>query len=210
MNHINIGSDITHLLSSGPKINTSVKLELKYTQFPLKTFKSVVSKKQPYWFRFHCIKCCLSYHWGVVICSAVQPSSTHWGLVTTYELGHHWFSCLVPSHYLNKCWLIVNWTTDNRFQWNFNHNVTIFWQENWLQNTFCQITAILSFHPLVKRPSSTCFIGEFGETLMMTSSNGNIFRVIGPLCGEFTGPRWIPHTKASDAELWCLLWSAPE
>ena len=23
-------------------------------------------------------------------------------------------------------------------------------------------------------------------------------------------PRWIPHTKASYAELWCLLWSAPE
>ena len=38
----------------------------------------------------------------------------------------------------------------------------------------------------------------------MTSPNGNIFRVIGPLCGEFTGPRWIPHTKASDAELWCF------
>ena len=31
-----------------------------------------------------------------------------------------------------------------------------------------------------------------------------------PLCGEFTGHRWIPHTKASDAELWCFLWSAPE
>ena len=45
---------------------------------------------------------------------------------------------------------------------------------------------------------------------MMTSSNGYIFRVTGHLCGEFTGPRWIPHTKASDAELWCLLWSAPE
>ena len=45
---------------------------------------------------------------------------------------------------------------------------------------------------------------------MMTSSNGNIFRVTGHLCGEFTGPRWIPHTKASDAELWCLLWSASE
>ena len=25
---------------------------------------------------------------------------------------------------------------------------------------------------------------------MMTSSNGNIFRVTGPLCGEFTGHRW--------------------
>ena len=31
---------------------------------------------------------------------------------------------------------------------------------------------------------------------MMTSSNGNIFRVTGPLCGEFTGHRWIPRTKA--------------
>ena len=45
---------------------------------------------------------------------------------------------------------------------------------------------------------------------MMTSSNGNIFRVTGHLCGEFTGFRWIPHTKASDAGLWCFLWSASE
>ena len=45
---------------------------------------------------------------------------------------------------------------------------------------------------------------------MMTSPNGNIFRVTGHLCGEFTGPRWIPHTKASNAELWCFLWSASE
>ena len=35
--------------------------------------------------------------------------------------------------------------------------------------------------------------------LMMTSSNANIFRVTDPLCGEFTGHRWIPLTKASDA-----------
>ena len=43
----------------------------------------------------------------------------------------------------------------------------------------------------------------------MTSSNGDIFRATGPLCGEITGPRWIPRTKASDAELWCFLWSVP-
>ena len=30
---------------------------------------------------------------------------------------------------------------------------------------------------------------------MMTSSNGNIFRVTGHLCGEFTGPRWIPTQR---------------
>ena len=28
---------------------------------------------------------------------------------------------------------------------------------------------------------------------MMTSSNGTIFRVTGPLCGEFTGPGEFPH-----------------
>ena len=39
---------------------------------------------------------------------------------------------------------------------------------------------------------------------MVTSSNGKIFRVTGLMCGKFTGHRWIPHTKASDAELWCF------
>ena len=29
----------------------------------------------------------------------------------------------------------------------------------------------------------------------------------GPLCGEFTGQRWLPLSKVSDAELWCFLWS---
>ena len=31
-----------------------------------------------------------------------------------------------------------------------------------------------------------------------------------PFVREIHRSRWIPHTKASDAELWCLLWSAPE
>ena len=45
---------------------------------------------------------------------------------------------------------------------------------------------------------------------MMTSTNGNIFRVTGPSGGELTGHRWIPLTKASDAELWYFLWTVPE
>ena len=45
---------------------------------------------------------------------------------------------------------------------------------------------------------------------MMTSSNGKFFRITGPLCGEFTGQRGIPLTKASDAGLWCFLGSVPE
>ena len=35
---------------------------------------------------------------------------------------------------------------------------------------------------------------------MMTSSNGNIFRVTGPLCGEFSGefPAQRPVTRSFD------------
>ena len=44
----------------------------------------------------------------------------------------------------------------------------------------------------------------------MTSSNGNIFRVTGPLLREFTVHRSISPTKDGDAGLWCFLWYAPE
>ena len=58
----------------------------------------------------------------------------------------------------------------------------------------------------------TLFCMAFMDTLhhMMTSSNRNISHVTGHLCGEFTGRQWIPRTKASDAELWCFLWSVPD
>ena len=45
---------------------------------------------------------------------------------------------------------------------------------------------------------------------IMTSSNGNIFRVTGPLCGEFTGHWWIPLTKAGGTELLRSLWPVRE
>ena len=38
---------------------------------------------------------------------------------------------------------------------------------------------------------------------MMTSSNGNIFGVTGPLYEEFTGQRWIPRTWALNFSLIC-------
>ena len=56
------------------------------------------------------------------------------------------------------------------------------------------------------------FVAVPGELLcdMVMSSNGNIFRVTDPLWGESTGDRWIPLTKASEAELRCFLLSVPE
>ena len=76
-------------------------------------------------------------------------------------------------------------------------------------------TAVLGFIILLTvligfKESLTHIFQGFFSQVMMTSSNGNIFHVTGPLCGEFTGDRWLPHTKASDVELWCFLWSVPE
>ena len=52
------------------------------------------------------------------------------------------------------------------------------------------------FSPPRRRECDLCAVSETTLTIwentaheyMMTSSNGNIFRVTGPLCGEFTGP----------------------
>ena len=44
-----------------------------------------------------------------------------------------------------------------------------------------------------------CWFPEIGPVMipyiMMTSPNGNSFRVTGHLCGEFTGLRWIPAQR---------------
>ena len=126
---------------------------------------------------------------GCVLCQIKEP---RWVSLTNYVLGI----------FLKK----VN-----------NHFATIFQFTQWCQNgRFCvwerlfenccivfQIWVIfVPKHPINTRPALV--------QIMMTSSNGTIFRVTGPLCCQFTGHRWIPHTKASDAELWCELWSAPE
>ena len=80
-----------------------------------------------------------------------------------------------------------------------------FWEHNhWYIHLLTFLNAEMT-HVLENRTGQDPWL-----LIMMTSSNGNIFRDTGPLCEEFTGHRWIPRTEASDAELWCFLWSAPE
>ena len=52
--------------------------------------------------------------------NSLQPSD-----LCDSTLGLHWFwswlvAYSVPSHYLNQCWPIVNWTLGNKFQWNLH------------------------------------------------------------------------------------------
>ena len=77
-----------------------------------------------------------------------------------------------------------------------SYNVTVMLSFSYVNE--CLVSVVL------KAAADTVYVYH-----MMTSSNGNIFRVTGHLCGEFTGPRWIPRTKASDTELWffSLIWA---
>ena len=53
----------------------------------------------------------------------------------------------------------------------------------------------------VQKLRIVCF--DWRTNVMMTSSNGNFPRY-WPFAGGTTGHRWIPLTKANDAELWCF------
>ena len=63
--------------------------------------------------------------------------------------NHHWFRLWLvalpaPSHYLNQCWDIVNWTLGNKLQWNLNRNLNIFIEENTFEKVVCEILFISS------------------------------------------------------------------
>ena len=58
---------------------------------------------------------------------------------------------------------------------------------------YCQIFKLVEFNAYVVSIVRRNHINPTGYSqFMMTSSNGNIFRVTGPLCGEFTGPGEFP------------------
>ena len=77
---------------------------------------------------------------------------THFPLVThiwVSESGQHWFrqwlvAYSAPSHYLNQCWFIVNWTFTNKLYWCFNQNTKLYIHKNASQNIVCEKAAILS------------------------------------------------------------------
>ena len=81
---------------------------------------------------------------------------THWGqLICISKLNHLCFkqwlvACSVPRYYLNQCWIIFNWTYQNKLQWNLGWS-TITVCENVLENAVCKMRAILSQPQCVKQ-----------------------------------------------------------
>ena len=117
-----------------------------------------------------------------------------------------------PSQFAHFCFILtflilITWLSAFAYFCSFLQNLLL-WPYFWQLKHRCGFGIYTFFCSL---PPGLFPYNQWVKTYyMMTSSNGNIFRVTGHLCGEFTDPRWIPHTKASDAELWCLLWYEPE
>ena len=67
-------------------------------------------------------------------------------VMTHFSWNFYCFSTrrVVPSHFLNQCWLNANWTLGNKVQWNFNQITSIFIQKNSCENTVCETASTLS------------------------------------------------------------------
>ena len=62
---------------------------------------------------------------------------------TNHDRRRYWLVIrTVPSHYLNKCWDIINWKLGNKLQLNLNQNLYIFIQENAFENVIWNMARI--------------------------------------------------------------------
>ena len=114
--------------------------------------------------------------------------------------------CLVvPSHYYNQCWLIISkvpWhSSDGRLD--LSHNKIL--QGQWVKKEAFGLKYILCCLHLASSVIVQLFVRNQGNT---TIHDDVIRWKHFPRYWPFG--RGIPLTKASDAELWCFLWSAPE
>ena len=121
----------------------------------------------------------------------VTPSLTHWiyvflALPHRYRAAYYWYATYSQAAKSNNpqetfpnstdtLTILYDWKSQYTFSWLLPH--------------------------LVLNAEYSVTTQSIPWLFMMTSSNGNIFRVTGPLWGESTGHRWIPLTKASDAEM---------
>ena len=122
----------------------------------------------------------------IIVEASLRPSDAYmrqW----TYQ---HWFrqwlvAWPAPSHYLNQCLDIVNWTLRIKLQWNFNRNSNIFIHENAFESIVCEMAAILSRPQCVKFAS--CLDGKMDDSVQFwyISTLGRYLYKAGSWCGKF-------------------------
>ena len=104
------------------------------------------------------------------------------------------------SHYLNQCWVIVNWTLKNKRQWNFNQNRKLFIQENTYENIVCEMAAILSRGRWVKskltlvQTSDNDWMLSWQQAIVRTNNGlGNLHIYVSLSLDDLTHWGWVTH-----------------
>ena len=82
-----------------------------------------------------------------------------------------------PSHYLNQCWYIVNWTHGNKFQWNVNRKLYIFIQENVFEIVVRELVAILS-RPQCVKDALAHHTGKLNFETHLHTKNGLMIKIM--------------------------------
>ena len=102
----------------------------------------------------------------------------------------------MPSHYLNQCWNVVNWTFRDKLQWNCNWNSNIFIEENVFENVIWKMASILSWPQFVKYPKWYCITKSPPlDSFKGYSSEGVVIMLT------------MGQTKSIHLKQWYTLWS---
>ena len=94
-------------------------------------------------------------------------------------------------HWINI--LVIRKPTPFLYIWNDGLNGYRFRMRNMNQMNFRIIIFVIFWFECILKHHQNLSVTF--KIIIMTSSNGNIFRVTGHLCGEFTGLRWSPGHK---------------
>ena len=110
-----------------------------------------------------------------------------------------------PSHCLNQCSIIVNWTPRNKIKWNINQNTKIFIHENASETIVCEMAAILSrgrcvtFLPeasfglrVLSLPASVCvYVCVCGNHLLVRTITCHPFKLESPNLDQKSKTPWL-------------------
>ena len=144
---------------------------------------------------------------------------THWGRVTHICVGNltiidFFVAWLAPSHYLNQCWNIVNWTNTNKLQLNFNQNYNIFIQENAFESFIWKTAAILSRPQCVNACNDrtivplTCFLLQYRCKMSKETNIKVIIKAKGSIVFAHAQVAWLA-ILACLANMWNVRWWFP-
>ena len=195
---------MSSVLKKADKLNLSLSLSLSpylyliYMEFLLLKWEFVVKEIWQWWHRFSSdyLGSTTSF-WNrhhIRKHNFILKSTPYLGSTTSFWNRHHIFHTKIYNNYcimLKCCGYWLTWHQSPWFNLVFANVLVAYWHN--------QLPGWLIWDQFSRN-----------HIIMMTPSNRNIFHVTGPLCGEFTGDRWIPRTKASDVELWCFLSSTSE